>query len=193
MKKFIQGGHSDVDLKNFPTKKFDVIYCDPPWPTGQWNTNKTTPGYTTLTMDALCSIPVSSIAKPNSVMFMWVIENHLEDAFNLIRSWGFKYICIAFIWGKVKVNQVEYEAANGMGFWTRKSGEICLFAKRGTPERISKNTGQLILAPRRNHSQKPEETYNRIEQMTRGSRIELFSRTKRDGWEAWGNEVGKFK
>jgi N6-adenosine-specific RNA methylase IME4 len=47
----------------------------------------------------------------------------------------------------------------------------------------------VIEAPRRKHSQKPDEVYEQIERMFEGPYIELFARQRRDGWEAWGNEV----
>ena len=39
---------------------------------------------------------------------------------------------------------------------------------------------------------KPDEIYDRIEQLLEGPYIELFARTKRDKWDSWGNEVDKF-
>lgn len=171
---------NDVNLRKFPTKKYSVVYADPPWPIGQWNVNKTKPKYNILTMDALAKIPVPTILKDDACLFMWVIEAHLEDAFKLIRDWGFEYVCVAFVWGKVKVGDAS-AACPGMGFWTRKASEMCLFAKHGKPKRISKNIPQLILEPRREHSRKPLIIYDYIEQMTKGARIELFARTSRGG------------
>ena len=44
-------------------------------------------------------------------------------------------------------------------------------------------------APRGRHSQKPEESYRRIERVSPGPRAEIFAREKREGWDVWGNEV----
>ncbi len=41
----------------------------------------------------------------------------------------------------------------------------------------------------RRHSQKPDEMYELIEAVAPTPRIELFARTRRPGWDAWGNEV----
>jgi N6-adenosine-specific RNA methylase IME4 len=51
---------------------------------------------------------------------------------------------------------------------------------------------QLITAPRREHSRKPDETYSRIEALVDGPYLELFARNRRPGWTAWGNETEKF-
>jgi N6-adenosine-specific RNA methylase IME4 len=51
-------------------------------------------------------------------------------------------------------------------------------------------TRAVIEAPRRKHSAKPEKVYDLIEQMYPGlSYIELFCRSPREGWDAWGNQA----
>lgn len=65
-------------------------------------------------------------------------------------------------------------------------------SKRGKPKRLSKGVRSLIRAPRREHSRKPDEQYERIEALCNGPRLELFARQQREGWTAWGNETGKF-
>lgn len=49
---------------------------------------------------------------------------------------------------------------------------------------------QVVLAPVGRHSEKPVEVYNRIERLyPKASRLELFARARREGWESWGDEV----
>jgi N6-adenosine-specific RNA methylase IME4 len=46
---------------------------------------------------------------------------------------------------------------------------------------------------RREHSRKPDATHARIEKLFGDvSRLELFAREERSGWDVWGNQVGKF-
>lgn len=52
---------------------------------------------------------------------------------------------------------------------------------------------QVIAAPRREHSRKPDEIHNRIEALFDGPYLELFARQKRKGWDCWGNETEKFE
>jgi N6-adenosine-specific RNA methylase IME4 len=48
----------------------------------------------------------------------------------------------------------------------------------------------VIHAPRRRHSEKPEELQDRIEQTYPGLRyLEMFARRPRPGWTVWGMEV----
>jgi N6-adenosine-specific RNA methylase IME4 len=46
------------------------------------------------------------------------------------------------------------------------------------------------MAERREHSRKPDEAADALERLFGPvSRIELFARRRRPGWEAWGNEL----
>lgn len=48
---------------------------------------------------------------------------------------------------------------------------------------------QVIEAPRREHSRKPDETFPRIEALYGGPYLELFARQQRAGWTVWGDEA----
>ena len=52
---------------------------------------------------------------------------------------------------------------------------------------------ELIVSPRRKHSQKPDEQYERIERLVDGPYLEMFARQRRPGWVAWGDEVDKLE
>jgi N6-adenosine-specific RNA methylase IME4 len=114
---------------------------------------------------------------------MWAVASHLERATDLALAWGFSYKTTAFVWVKPSI---------GMGYWTRKQTEICLLFTRGKPRRVNAGVSELIEAPRREHSRKPDEQYERIERLVAGPYLELFARQRRLGWDAWGLEVDKF-
>jgi N6-adenosine-specific RNA methylase IME4 len=80
----------------------------------------------------------------------------------------------------------------GLGLTTRHNVEICLLARRGNARRLAKNVREIVVAPARQHSRKPDEIFTRIEQYCDGPYLELFARAERPGWVSWGNEVGKF-
>jgi N6-adenosine-specific RNA methylase IME4 len=79
-----------------------------------------------------------------------------------------------------------------MGYYTRQQTELCLLATRGKPAVRDRGVRQLIIAPRREHSRKPDEQYERIERLVDGPYLEMFARQKWPGWDSWGNEVEKF-
>ena len=43
--------------------------------------------------------------------------------------------------------------------------------------------------PRRRHSEKPDEFFGLVEQISPGPYLELFARRRRPGWDVWGNEI----
>jgi N6-adenosine-specific RNA methylase IME4 len=67
-----------------------------------------------------------------------------------------------------------------------------LLATRGKPKRLNADVRQGIIAPRREHSRKPDGIHQRIERLVAGPYLELFARQSRPGWTVWGNETNKF-
>jgi N6-adenosine-specific RNA methylase IME4 len=64
-----------------------------------------------------------------------------------------------------------------------------LYATRGDvripPGRRESN---VITAPRRGHSQKPDAFYDLVERVSEPPYLELFARHHRFFWDVWGNE-----
>lgn len=116
----------------------------------------------------------------------------LKEALKVIEAWGFKYKSIGFQW--VKQNRSGNGYFFGLGRWTRGNTEPCLIAVKGKPHRASNSVSQLIFAPLRAHSQKPDITRDKIRELMGGdhSYIELFARNTTPGWDVWGNEVNKY-
>jgi N6-adenosine-specific RNA methylase IME4 len=74
----------------------------------------------------------------------------------------------------------------------RHQTELVLLARRGNCRRQRKDVRELILAPRREHSRKPDEFYRRVEAYCAGPFVDLYARERRTGWDAYGDEVNKF-
>ena len=173
-------------------KKYQIIYADPPWSFNFKNRkglskNAKSKLYDTMNMDDIINLPVRNIANDNCVLFLWIMNSIMPDAFKVIKSWGFKYKTVAFIWFKPTSKDNYFF---GGGNWTRSNPEICLLATRGKPKRISASIRNLCVSQRREHSRKPDEIRDGIvELMGDIPRIELFAREKTEGWDVWGNEV----
>jgi N6-adenosine-specific RNA methylase IME4 len=55
---------------------------------------------------------------------------------------------------------------------------------------VDHGVNQVIFAPRRSHSEKPDEFYERLERLFGDvRRLELFARRERPGWTVWGNQI----
>ena len=116
-----------------------------------------------------------------------------------MRAAGFKPTAIAFTWVKLRPREPDspflYPRSSfnfGPGLTTRKGTELCVLGRRGSPKRLSTSVRELIIAPRREHSRKPDEFYDRVQQYAAGPYLELFARQRRPGWASWGNEVDRF-
>lgn len=177
---------------SWPTEHYDIILADPPWTFKTWSKKgagrTASSHYDVMSVRDICALPVSKIASPDSVLFLWGVPSNLLAALEVIHAWGFTYKTWGFLW--VKLNQ-DGSPFMGMGYYTRSNAEPCLLATRGKPlPRLSKAVRQVILSPRREHSRKPDEAYSRIEQLYGDRpRIELFARYAWPGWDSWGNEL----
>jgi len=166
--------------------EYGAILADPPWHFRTWSANGKgrSPTYDTMSFEELADMPIVSMGAPDCALFMWVIDSHLQDALDLIQAWQFQYKTIGFIWVKPSI---------GLGYWTRKQAEVCLLATRGKPKRIGRAISQVLHAPRREHSRKPDQIYADIEGLVDGPYMELFARQRWPGWDQWGNQVDRFE
>lgn len=177
-----------------PRGPYGVIYADPPWSFAAYSEKgkdrSAERHYECMTIEKIERLPVAESAGANCVLLMWTTDPMLEKALGVIRAWGFVYKTVGFTW--VKTNKLNGRFFVGMGFWTRANAEHCLLATRGHPKRTSADVQRLIVSPRREHSRKPDEAYDRIERLCAGPYLELWARQKRAGWDACGNETEKF-
>tara|TARA_R100000234_G_C4945956_1_gene155102 strand:+ start:47 stop:580 length:534 start_codon:yes stop_codon:yes gene_type:complete len=174
--------------------QYKVILADPPWSWKAWGKKgekkSAKKHYRVMEPVDLCGLPVADRAASDAVLFMWCISSMLGDALRLVDAWGFTYKTAGFIW--VKTNRQSGSLFWGLGYHTRQNAELCLLATRGKPKRISGGVHQVIMSPRREHSRKPDEIYDRIEALYPGPYLEMFSRTDRAGWDAWGDQTGRW-
>ena len=145
--------------------------------------------YDCMSLDAIKALPVADWAAPGCVLFLWATDPLLPAALDVIGAWGFVYKTVAFTWAKTTKDGTGWPI--GCGYWTRANPEMCLLATRGHPERLSRSVRQLLIAPRRQHSQKPDEAYERIEALCPGPYLEMFARGRAERWDSWGLRVLK--
>jgi N6-adenosine-specific RNA methylase IME4 len=185
---------SIITPAEWPQKKYACILADPPWRFVGWCDNgRKVPDihYQTMTDEDIAGIPVASVAADDCTLFLWTTCPHMPAALRIIEAWGFEYKTFGFSWVKV-ITENPRKPRMGLGSWTRANTEPCLLATKGHPKRLHKDVGQVIAAPIREHSRKPDETHTRIERLVAGPYLELFARAPREGWDVWGNETNKF-
>jgi N6-adenosine-specific RNA methylase IME4/ParB-like chromosome segregation protein Spo0J len=168
-------------------RRYAVLYADPPWHFEVYNEDSGVERaagnhYPTMSLEEMCALPVSHLATDAAVLFLWTTAPHLQESFQVLAAWDFEY----------KTNIVWVKDKIGLGYFVRNQHELLLIATRGDMPSPSpaNRPPSVISAPRREHSRKPDEAYALIEQMyPELSKIELFARQTRPGWQAWGNEV----
>lgn len=198
-------------LLEMPRGPFKCILADPPWHfrarTALQMTNWTSrrdaeKHYRVMGVDDIKALPVRSVAGPDCHLFLWTTGPCLRQVFDVIEAWGFRYSAVAFTWVKLKrtfdaaqlrfVPTAESDLHVGLGLTTRKNAEFCLLGRRGNCKRNAKDVREIIMAPVREHSRKPDEVYQRIERYCDGPYLELFARQTRPGWSSWGDETDRF-
>ena len=166
-----------------PTKRYSVIYADPPWQYEHVETESRAieNQYPTMTLDAICALPIAEIAAENCVLFLWATSPKLAETVQVIDRWGFVYRTCA-VWDKQQI---------GMGYYFRQQHELLLVATRGDipAPAVEARESSVYRETRGPHSAKPEHYAALIECMYPGLQcIELFNRGGRAGWDTWGNQ-----
>jgi len=174
-------------------KKYNIILADPPWKYKVWKREmkeKRTAisHYDMMNFKDLKELKINKITKKDCALFLWVQSPMILNGLELIKSWGFNYKTIAFIW--IKLNKKNKKPVTGMGHYTRTGAELCLLGIKGKLERQDKSVKQVLFNKLRGHSVKPIAVHKRIVKLFGDlPRIELFARKKVKGWSAWGNEI----
>ncbi len=137
---------------------FQVLYADPPWRLS--GSGKGSPPYPMMVTKDISALPVERPAAPDCALLLWAVHSHLPDALAVIRAWGFSYKTVAFTWVKRTPRDTGFFL--GRGYWTHANAEVCLLATRGKPRRAGTGVSSLVVSPRREHSQKPDEVRERI-------------------------------
>lgn len=165
---------------------YRIIYADPPWKYGDKPPAPNGSGameyhYNSMSIEELCSMRLPKIAQ-DAVLFLWVTSPLLEECFEVIKAWGFKYKA-SFIWDKVSHNVGHYNSVRH---------ELLLICIKGSCPPDNKVYYDSVVSIKRSriHSEKPERFREIIDELyPNGNRIELFARKKVLGWESWGLEV----
>ena len=178
--------------------KFRTILADPPWEfvnrTGKISPeNKIYKRYKTMKLDEIKLLPVYKISSKRSHLYLWVPNALLKEGLEVMEAWGFKYKT-NIIWHKIRK---DGESDNGgVGFYFRNSTEVLLFGIKGSnvrTKKLGRTQINFVKSRKREHSRKPNEFYDIIENCSWGPYLELFARGPKKNWTVWGNQSKKYK
>ncbi len=180
------------DLTRSFSESFKTILADPPWQF-QNRTGKVAPEhkrllrYPTLTLDEIKRLPVGELADEPAHLYLWVPNALLQEGLDVMKSWGFTYKS-NLVW--LKVRKDGGPDGRGVGFYFRNVTELILFGVKGSMRTLAPGRRQvnLLASRKREHSRKPDEIYDLVEDCSPGPYLELFARFARKNWAQWGNE-----
>lgn len=168
-------------------EKYAILYADPPWQYTSGDQHGTEEQetvledhYPSMTLKEICDLPQAKLAATDCVLFLWCTSPTLEEAFSIIRAWGFRYKA-SMVWDKV---------AHNVGHYVSVRHELLLIATKGQPPKVPRLVDSVYVEERGEHSRKPAYFRELIDELyPEGKRLELFCRgPAADGWEGWGNE-----
>jgi len=165
----------------FMTKKYQIIYADPPWRyTPAVKNRRVENHYQTMALSEIMAMEIP--ADRNSVLYLWATASKLPDCLKVMSAWGFTYKS-QMVWDKEII---------GMGYWVRGQHELLLIGIKGkfSPPCQQDRISSVWREKRTRHSKKPNGIRSAIKGwFPNANRIELFCRYPAEGWDVWGNEV----
>lgn len=180
------------NITNLPKGPFKTILADPPW-RFQNRTGKVAPEhkrlsrYDTMSLEEICKLPVKNITDSTAHCYLWVPNALLKEGMEVLRAWGFQYKT-NLVWHKVRKDGGS--DGRGVGFYFRNVTELVLFGVKGHMRTLAPGRRMVnhFSSRKREHSRKPDELYEIIEECSSGPYIELFARYQQSGWHVWGDE-----
>ena len=95
---------------------FGAILADPTWEFRTWSARgrgrSAERHYrSTLTLDEIKALPVSEIAAPDCVLFLWATWPCLFAALDVIAAWGFNYKTVGYVFSCPSSEILRQEAS----------------------------------------------------------------------------------
>jgi len=172
---------------------YGLILADCPWSYEMYSENGYAKSpeahYNTMDDEELARLPVELLASGDCYLIMWAIWPKLDSAMRIMKRWGAVYKTGGAWHKKTRHGKTAF----GTGYILRSSCEPFLVGTFGSPKSGSKSIRNLIEAPTREHSRKPDQMRRSAEKLTPSAfRCELFAREPWAGNDVWGLETGKF-
>jgi len=168
---------------------YRTIVADPPWqpvmaiinsPASGVGAPKASPQrhYPTMSMQDIAALQVPAAEKAH--LWLWVLSQHIDWGYLVARAWGFEPLQ-TITWCKPGLGAGRFQCNTEHVLVCRKG------TRQGNP--FGMTGGTWFAWPRGRHSEKPDDFFRLVELVSPGPYLELFARTRRPGWDAFGNEV----
>jgi N6-adenosine-specific RNA methylase IME4 len=173
---------------------YDLLVIDPPYQKSKGGLRKVRPqqtrqfNYETMSLDDIFKLLDEKFLTDEQIVFMWTIDSYIFEVEQEMKKRGYK-LHARMIWDKT----------NGVApaFTIRYSHEYLLWFYKGKFKPVDiEARGKhktVFVEPSRQHSRKPDAAYNIINSLYPDlSKIDVFSREKRAGYEQFGDQIGYY-
>lgn len=182
--------------QNQIVSKYGIIYTDPPWEQKKGGKKSVRPNssgreldYNTMSMEDITTfhkqILEQNTEKQHNV-FIWTIDKYLTETERFMGDFGYTRHA-RIIWDKVTgiPSAFTIRYAHEYLLWYYRKGNILM------PRKEARGIYSDVMREQvTRHSKKPECAYRMIEDMfPQATKLELFARNTRPGWDSYGNEV----
>ncbi len=186
-----------IPFADLPRQHYRVVLIDPPWRFAG-GTKSRPQHYGRMTLDEIKALPIRERLHPEGGrVVMWITAPLLHRIPEMARAWRLRYSS-TLPWIKLWPSEeglflYPSSIARGTGFEVMGNAEYAVILKAGRPHSIKgRPFPGVLISSRREHSRKPPDLHEAIEARIPGPYLEVFPRQTRAGWDAWGNEAGKF-
>jgi N6-adenosine-specific RNA methylase IME4 len=186
------------DMASRPVKRYRTLVADPPWaavlrpPMRFDGVDNGKNNYSTMTDAELMSMPIGLWAEDNAHLYLWCLNSNILQAHKVVNAWGFE-VKTVITWVKGRIEQNKLVQHIGLGHYFRNSTEHVLFAVRGSLPTLNNDIPTALVAPRRDHSEKPSAFYDMVLRTSPGPYLDVFARVQRFEFDTWGNESFDFR
>ena len=183
-KRLAAGNVRDVVQPPCPVGVYSTVVIDPPWPMvkieREVRENQVGFDYPTMSLEDITALPIPGLLADDAWVLLWTTQKFLPSCFGLLEAWG-----LGYRWTMVWHKPGGYQAYNYPQF----NGEFVVVGAKGNPRLLdAKAFNAVFEAPRGAHSEKPQAFYDLVGR-TLGLGLDMFARSKREGWMGWGDEV----
>ena len=173
-----------LNLESSP-RLYNCIVADPPWTPAlgsTWKTRFTDKArpqkhYDTMTLEELKALRVPAAKQCH--LWLWCLSQHVDWGYEVARAWGFEP-WMTLTWCKPGLGTGRFQCNTEHFLLCRKG------TRHGNP--FGPTGGTYFQWTRGKHSEKPSEFYRLVESVSPAPYLEMFARSRRLGWDGWGNE-----
>lgn len=165
---------------------YATVVADPPWAPAlgsTWATATTDKARPQKHYGTLSVEEIKALAPPTrrqAHLWLWVLSQHIDWGYEVARAWGFEPQQ-TITWAKPGLGVGRFQSNTEHILVCRKG------SRHGNP--FGPTGGTWFSWPRGRHSEKPAEFYDLVERVSPPPFLEMYARTPRLGWAAWGNEI----